>query len=128
MWSVDVIGEADLIGAPRGDRESPTPIVDTGAPTVYRYLTHTRFGGAVLLQLNYSVWFPERPATSSLDLLAGRLDGITWRVTLGTEGRPLLYDTMHNCGCWHWFYPSGDRPRLGGRGRHEPTSGSVRGR
>jgi len=33
-------------------------------------------------------------------------------VTLSSEGKPLLYDSMHNCGCYHQFFPtSGVRPK-----------------
>jgi hypothetical protein len=58
----------------------------------------TRYRGRVLLQLVYTLWFAERPPASSFDILAGKLDGVTWRVTLAPDGEPLLYDTMHPCG------------------------------
>ena len=41
-----------------------------------------------------------------LDLLAGKLDGLVWRVTLAPDGTPLVYDTMHPCGCYHMFFPT----------------------
>jgi hypothetical protein len=65
----------------------------------------------VLLQLVYSYWFPARPKTSQFDLLGGRLDGVTWRVTVAADGRPVLFDSMHNCGCYHMFFPT-PRARL----------------
>ena len=107
VWEVDVAGEADLIGR-------PTPAggelgVDASVPTVYTLASHTRFGDQYLLQLNYVVWFAARPAQSPFDLLAGELDGVTWRVTLGANGEPLFYDAMHNCGCYYMAFPS---PRL----------------
>ncbi len=40
------------------------------------------------------------------DIYAGQLDGINWRVTLGPDGEPRLYDAIHNCGCYHEFFPS----------------------
>lgn len=40
-----------------------------------------------------------------MDLLAGHLDGITWRVTLDSDGEPLIADAMHNCGCYHMAFP-----------------------
>ena len=82
------------------------PQIDTEHPVVYRHVSFTRFGGAILTQLNYSVWLPERPRHGRIDLEGGHLDGITWRVTLDRDGRPLLYDAMHNCGCYHLFYPT----------------------
>ena len=36
----------------------------------------------------------------------GRLDGVVWRVTLAPDGEPLVYDTMHPCGCYHMFFPT----------------------
>ncbi len=41
-----------------------------------------------------------------MDLLAGRLDGLTFRITLDRQGRPLVYDSMHQCGCYHLFLPT----------------------
>jgi hypothetical protein len=81
--------------------------VDTEVPVVYRRLAHTRFGGRTLLQLVYTAWFPERPPESSTDILAGHLDGLVVRVTLDTDGRALAYDTIHPCGCYHMFFPTG---------------------
>jgi hypothetical protein len=77
-------------------------------------VAYTRIGDRALLQLVYSFWFPARPERSPLDLLAGRLDGLTWRVTLAPDGNPVLFDTMHNCGCYHMFFPT---PRAQLRGQ-----------
>jgi len=106
---------ADSVGSPRrgaGERLR----IDTAAPAAYRHLGHTRFRGRVLLQLSYVFWFPARPKTGPLDLLGGRIDGITWRVTLDEDGRVLIADSMHNCGCYHMFFPG---PAL----RHVPVAG-----
>lgn len=105
VWEVDVVDENDRIGMLRWKNG---PMLDVGHPTLYREVSHTRFGGQVLLQLNYIVWFPARPGS---DIYAGRLDGINWRVTLGPDGKPWLYDAIHNCGCYHQFFPS-ERLRL----------------
>lgn len=106
VWEVDVVAEADRIGMPYWNH---TPEVNTAQPVVFTHLSHVRLGGKILLQLNYIVWFPARPRTGLLDLLGGRLDGIIWRVTLAADGEPLLYDSIHNCGCYHWLFPT---PRL----------------
>ena len=79
--------------------------VDPSQPVVYRQPALTRFEGNVLVQLVYTIWFPERPSVAG-DLEAGRLDGLQWRVTLDTDGEPLLFDTIHPCGCYHLFFPS----------------------
>lgn len=105
VFEIDMASEADRPGAPRWTVD-PRPQIDTRDPVVYRLTSYTRHGGTVLLQLNYVVWFPARPPAGRFDILSGHLDGLTWRVTLGQDGRPLLYDAMHNCGCYHMFFPT----------------------
>ncbi len=29
-----------------------------------------------------------------------------WRVTLGPDAKPLVYDSIHSCGCYHQFFPT----------------------
>ena len=84
---------------------SPAPEVDTREPVVYQRIAHTRVGDRVLLQLVYSLWFPDRPARSGLDLLAGRIDAVVLRLTLDERGQLLLLDSIHGCGCYHVFVP-----------------------
>jgi hypothetical protein len=105
VWIVDEHDENDRIGALvlGEDRRAR---VDTVRPMVYRRIAYTRYHDQVLLQLVYSVWLPARPKTSGLDLLGGHLDGVIWRVTLGPEGTPLVYDSIHSCGCYHQFFPT----------------------
>ncbi len=100
VWEVDVMDNNDRIGMARWDNR---PLVNVARPTLYRKVSHTRFGDQVLLQLNYIVWFPARPGN---DIYAGQLDGLNWRVTLGLDSEPWLYDVIHNCGCYHEFFPS----------------------
>lgn len=100
VWEVDVVDENDRIGRVHWENG---PTVGITYPTGYRKASHTRFGNQVLLQLNYIVWFRAR---SGNDIYAGQLDGINWRVTLGPDGEPWLYDAIHNCGCYHEFFPS----------------------
>jgi hypothetical protein len=80
--------------------------VDVSRVKVFTLLSYTFFNGTVLPQLNYVTWFPARPCTSAADLLCGDLDGITWRVTLARDGTPIHYDVIHNCGCYHTFFPT----------------------
>ncbi|MCB1676101.1 MAG: hypothetical protein KDI01_07405 [Halioglobus sp.] len=112
IWEVDVVDDNDRIGTAVW-RDAPA--VDTAVSTQYQKLSYTRFGSDVLLQLNYVIWFRSRPGD---DLFAGRIDGLVWRVTLGPDGEPWLYDSIHNCGCYHTFIPTqhlrlrGDLPVL----------------
>jgi hypothetical protein len=105
VFQIDTASSEDRIGAAAW-RADGSPHIDVQDPAVYRHISHVRFAEQILLQLNYVIWFPSRPADSAFDTLAGRLDGITWRVTLSPDGHPLLYDTIHNCGCYHWFLPT----------------------
>ncbi len=114
VWEIDTSGLYDKPGVPywRGPGE---PAVQSGRPVTYRYHAWTRWNGQVLLQLSYLVWFSERPPRSKNDLLSGRLDGVVWRVTLLPDGQPLLYDSVHPCGCYHMFFPGAQlsvRPKL----------------
>jgi hypothetical protein len=92
--------------------DAAVPQVRTARPTVYGRIAYTRYGDTTLLQLVYTAWFPERPRQSALDILAGKLDGIVFRVTLGPRGKPLVYDSVHPCGCYHMFFPT---PRVTAR-------------
>ncbi|HEX9397403.1 MAG TPA: hypothetical protein VF943_11775 [Burkholderiales bacterium] len=110
-FDIDITGDFDRFGELRWRRGSAVPVVDSSFAAVYVNLAWTRYRGRALLQLVYTLWFPERPAAGSLDLLAGKLDGLTWRVTLAPDGEPLVYDSIHPCGCYHLFVPtSGAEP------------------
>ncbi|QEM80335.1 hypothetical protein [Halomonas binhaiensis] len=107
VFSVGVRNHDDALGAPywRQGPKGPLPAVDTNHPMADVRLAHTRYQGQILPQLVYTVWFPARTRSDAMDILGGRLDGLVWRVTLGPNGRPLIYDSMHPCGCYHLFFP-----------------------
>lgn len=102
VWQVETDGDFDQPGTPAWEGDTPT--VDRARPVTYALTTYTRFGGQVLPQLVYVVWFAERPKEGLVDSYAGALDGVVWRVTLDTDGQPLLYDTIHPCGCYHYYF------------------------
>jgi hypothetical protein len=104
-WLVDTLSDNDRIGMVNitGDGDA---YIDTHKPIVYRLPSHTRFGKQILLQLNYMVWFPARPPDGLLDIYAGRFDGLIWRVTLKMDGQPLVYDSIHPCGCYYQIFPA----------------------
>jgi hypothetical protein len=105
-FEVEIGGDFDRFGELRWLREAAVPAVDASRQVVYAHAAHTLYRGHVLLQLVYTIWFPERPPREPGDLLAGMLDGLVWRVTLSPEGEPLVYDTIHACGCFHMFFPT----------------------
>ncbi len=101
IWEIDVVDDNDLPGTAVW---RAGPAIDTTRGTQYETLSYTRYGDYVLVQLNYIIWFAARPGD---DIYAGRFDGLVWRVTLGPDGEPWLYDSIHNCGCYHTFIPTG---------------------
>ncbi len=104
-FAVDMRGTFDRLGAIEwtdGNRLN----VDTSNIRVYTLMSHTSRTGQSFLQLNYMIWFSERPKKGPFDMLGGALDGLIWRVTLAPDGTPLLHDTIHPCGCYHLFFPS----------------------
>jgi len=109
-FEIPVKADYDRFGALRWTRtdqaRTAVPEVDGGQLAVYVQPAWTRYQDRVLLQLVYIIWFPQRPPQSEGDILAGRLDGLVWRVTLAPDGEPLVYDSMHPCGCYHLFFPT----------------------
>ncbi len=101
---VDTRGPWDRIGRPVHGADGHATTAP--APVVFGRAAHTRFAGRTLLQLVYTIWFPERPPAYPGDILAGRLDGVLWRVTLDEHGVPLVFDSIHACGCYHLFVPT----------------------
>jgi len=101
----DESGDADKIGRPIWSEKKQITI-DHSQPVSFVRLEYTRFNDSILPQLIYSIWFTERPKESGLDILAGKIDGIIWRVTIDDNGKILIADTIHLCGCYHLFFPS----------------------
>lgn len=104
--AIETAGADDVPGHVTAARP---PYLVTTRSTLYTRLAYTRFDQRVLPQLVYTWWFAARTARGRIDPLAGALDGLSWRVTLDLDGQPLAWDVVHNCGCYHMFFPS---PRL----------------
>lgn len=104
-FAIDTRVDFDRPGAVGWSDDGRTHIDMTSAK-IYTLMSHARFEGQTLLQLNYVIWFSERPRKGKLDMLGGALDGLIWRVTLAPDGKPLLYDSIHPCGCYHLFFPT----------------------
>ncbi len=119
VWLVQTRSDDDRIGRPEWTEDGRVG-VDTRRPEAYTLVTFTRFGPSVLTQLSYVVWFPSRPKTGPLDIYGGRLDGLHFRVTLDPDGAPLLYETIHNCGCYYKAYPTDGLRRRGSIDLAEP--------
>ena len=107
ILEIDVVGTFDRIGALKLDADDRVS-VDSAVPVAYTRISYTLLGGVVHRQLVYTFWFSERPPASgsTFDLLAGKLDGVVWRVTVDSAGDALVYDSIHACGCYHLFFPT----------------------
>jgi hypothetical protein len=105
VFEIEQKGSYDRIGALRW-AGGATPAVDAAQPTVYDRIAFTRYGDTSLVQLVYLIWFAERPPVGVIDPVAGTLDAVIFRVTLDSSGRPLVYDSIHGCGCYHMFFPT----------------------
>jgi hypothetical protein len=105
-FEIAIGGDHDRFGELRWRRGAQMPQVNAAELAVYVHPAYTRYGERLLLQLVYTIWFPERPARGAVDFLAGHLDGIIWRVTLAPDGEPLVYDSIHPCGCYHLYFPT----------------------
>lgn len=105
----DVTADYDRFG--RVSWRADRVFIHVNQPTVYFYPSYSFFNGSPVLQLNYAVWFTERAGDAAPWFEKGPLDGLTFRVTLGSDGAPVMIDIMNNCGCYHFFVPSKDRVR-----------------
>ncbi|UCG09182.1 MAG: hypothetical protein JSV83_11220 [Desulfobacterales bacterium] len=105
VWEIQIQGNDDRIGTPTW---TGTGVLDvnTDEPLTYTLLSFTRFAEQILTQLNYIIWFPSRPKEGAIDIFGGLLDGLNYRVTLDNKGEPILYETIHNCGCYYKAYPT----------------------
>ncbi len=100
----DVTGNYDIPGAAHW--QNGRVAIDSDRPTLYYYGSHTILRGAPMLQLNYVLWYTKRPRWPLSDIDAGRIHGLTLRLTLDEAGRPIMVDAIHNCGCDHFFFSS----------------------
>jgi hypothetical protein len=109
VLDVDTASDDDRIGRPHWrsvDGAATHIAIATAQPAAYTRLAYTRIAGRVHLQLVYTFWFPARPKQGAFDTLGGALDGLIWRVTLDRDFTPLVYDSIHPCGCYHQFFPT----------------------
>ena len=104
VWEFEQLTDDDRIGQISLGNETRAHHVDVDTPVAYRWISHTRFNGEALLQLNYLVWTPARTAQSATDIYAGAFDGLIWRVTLLSDGTPLAFDSVHPCGCYYLLF------------------------
>lgn len=84
-FEVVVVSDGDRFGALHWRPGVGRLEIDASEPAVYVGYTYARYGEQVLLQIVYTVLFPE--------------NRIAWRVTLAPDGEPLFYDALDADGC-----------------------------
>lgn len=97
--------------------------IDIRQPAVYAYAQSKHIGGDELVQLVYTHWYPEHPPLKRFDAEAGAIEGLTLRITLDHEYRPLVYETIYNCGCYHRLYVSARLEQAARKAFGEPQKG-----
>lgn len=81
--------------------------VDTDAPSLFAFTSEATLGGKPHRQLVYTWWFAEHPKLKGgFDPEHGKIEGVTLRMTLDERDRPMIYETIYNCGCYHRAYPT----------------------
>lgn len=95
--------ECDRIGAVRleGSKKNFRVCIDGAKPAIYAYASTAKIGGRRFAQANYVWWFPQRPALTANDPVAGAIDGGTLRITLDAARRPAVVEVILSCGCGH---------------------------
>jgi hypothetical protein len=99
----DIVADYDKFGEVfwKGDALA----INSEKPAIYYYLTQALVKDAPVLQINYVIWFPKRNGKNSPWIERGNVDGLTFRVSIDSQGEPFMVDIMNNCGCYHLFIP-----------------------
>ena len=98
----DHFGTVSLTGT---DIHAATPAVDGNAPALYAFIDHKALQGQPVRQLVYVLWYPRHPKLAGFDPEAGPLDGWTVRLSLDADDRPVLVESVSNCGCYYKIFP-----------------------
>ncbi|MBC7003452.1 hypothetical protein BIZ37_12875 [Photobacterium sp. BZF1] len=109
LINIETASADDIPGTVNYVDSQHKPAVDTSQPAIYLHHSYTQLYGKIYLQLNYSLWFANRTPTSSFDPYAGKFDGVLLRLTLDHQGRPMLLDSIHHCGCYHMVFNFSDK-------------------
>lgn len=123
-WLVDSQSSANKPGAPY--KSNNNLAVDTSEPVTYTHLSFGRWQNQITTQLNYIIWFTERPALNRLDWVAGKHDAVIFRVHLDAAQNILAYDSIHLCGCWYrLFVPEDTKFEANNSNTKEPIAAQT---
>ncbi|MEQ9410087.1 MAG: hypothetical protein RIK87_20290 [Fuerstiella sp.] len=96
--------EVDLFGSPFPERLPNGRLqtrIDSKQPTVYGIFDRRRIGQRPHGQLTYTLWYRRHTRTKRFDIEPGLVDSGVVRITLDEQNRPLNYETVLACGCYH---------------------------
>ena len=96
--------DSDLIGRPYltpTKNGVPLANIDVVQPTMYAIYENRQVAGRPHTQLTYTAWYPRHPRTKRFDIEPGHIDSGVIRITLDDLNRPMLYETVLACGCYH---------------------------
>ena len=108
VWHIDSDSSANLPGALYWQGEQLE--VNTKQATSYAFVSEARWKQQLVTQLNYVLWFTERPQLKRLDWVAGQHDAVVFRVNLDQAGEVIAYDSIHLCGCWYRLFITEEFP------------------
>jgi len=94
----DLFGQPFLVGNSRGGMETK---IDVSQPSVYSHYDRRQIGSQSHVQLTYTLWYPRHPRTRRIDIEPGVIDSNVVRITLDERNKPLIYETVLACGCYH---------------------------
>jgi len=104
----------NLIGTPGAaitDLSKETVFVDPGKATVYTREKKFKTSKGSYTNLVYRVHFSEIPSGfDPFHIGQGKNVGLIVIITLNTDNEPLLYTTVHTCGCYLAFIPTSFMP------------------
>lgn len=102
----EYLEDYNRIGVVRATSEGE-PYIDPELPVIYSEQRHFSTDKSDYTNLVYRVHFQEVPdGFSPYFIGAGKNVGLLLVVTLGEEGRPLLYTLVHTCGCYLAIIPT----------------------
>lgn len=85
--------------------------IDADKPAIYTQVRHFTTDRGTYTNLIYRIHFSAIPFNLlPFNLTAGRNVGLLLVVTLDASGHPLLYTSVHTCGCYKAFTPTSNLP------------------
>jgi len=99
QWLIEDADSNNLPGKPFWQQQNLS--VDLSEALSYSKISYGRFKQQTTIQLNYILWFKQRPKLSAIDWVAGQHDALVFRIHLSPDLNILAYDSIHLCGCWY---------------------------